>query len=86
LYFDQPHPFSKGRIYMGMGNLNLIVKFRDAEESGYRVKRASRMMVEGDRLTLVDPHTGAMESLPLARIEVLSIRSFSGARRRAKAA
>jgi hypothetical protein len=61
-------------------DVNLILKYRLDAEAKCRVKRVARIVVDGDRLTLVEPRTGALEVLPLSRTEVLSIQSFSSAR------
>jgi len=66
---------------MGTLDLNLILRFRIDREPEWQVKGAARIRVDGNGLTLVDPHTGGLETLPLARIETLSIQSVSGASR-----
>ena len=60
--------------------MNLIIRFKIDRDARCHVRTAARISVAGDALTLVDLHTGAAETLPLARIEVLSIQSLPGAR------
>ena len=60
--------------------MNLIIRFQLDRDAECHVRSAARMSVAGDGLTLFDPHTGAAETLPLARIEVLSIQSLPGLR------
>lgn len=60
---------------MTMADLHLIIKFKIDGEKGLRVKGAARIRVDGSGLTIIEPHTGAVETLPRGRIEVLSIQS-----------
>jgi hypothetical protein len=71
---------------MAMGQLNLVLRLRIDGETDLRVKAASRIGVDAkDGLTVTDAETGAVETIPLRRIEALSIHSLSSRSRRAMA-
>jgi hypothetical protein len=72
---------------MAMGQLNLVLRLRIGGEADLSVKAASRIRVDTkDGLTVIDAQTGAVETIPLSRIEALSIQWLSHRSRRAVAA
>ena len=60
---------------MTMADLHLILKFRIDGEEGLHVKGAARIRVDRAGLTIIEPQTGAVETLSRDRIEVVSIQS-----------
>ena len=63
-----------------MADLKLILRFRIDAETESRFVCATRIRIEGDSLTLVDPQTGVSEVLPLASVQDLEIQSVAGYR------
>lgn len=62
---------------MAVRELNLVLKYKFGGQSDILVKGAARISVDGaGSLTLTDPQTGFLETIPLKAIEVLSIQSL----------
>ena len=61
-----------------MPDLQLILRFKIHGEAVWRVRGAASISVDRGRLTLVKPTTRAFETIPLSRIQALSIQSVSG--------
>jgi len=63
-----------------MTDLQLILKIKFHGEARCRVRRAARITLDRDRLTLVAPNTLALEAIPLPCIKALRIQSVAGTR------
>ena len=63
-----------------MTDQQLILKFKIDGEAQWRVRGAARITVNAGRLTLFAHGTRAFETIPLSRINALSIQSVSGMR------
>jgi hypothetical protein len=61
----------------------LVFKFKIDGEGEWYVKGADRISVDGGRLTLIEHPTWAFETIPLFRVEALSIQSVSSVHKRA---
>ncbi len=60
-----------------MADSQLMLKLKLDGEAEWRVKEAARIQVDWSGLTLIEPHTGAVETIPLGCVEIVSIRPLS---------
>ncbi len=64
-----------------MANLQLILKYKIQGESEWHVRGAASISLDRGALTLREPLTGASETIPLCRVQGLSIQSLPAAGR-----
>jgi hypothetical protein len=63
-------------VYWSNTNLTLILRYTLAGNPECHIKPAARIKIDSTGLTLLDPCTGALETLALSRIDTLSILSI----------